>query len=97
MNSDARLPAGVWLYANRLPAGLTDVEMQDFLAERGIGLTLDRISVRNYEDAGGSNAKISISNEVVESLVNWVINSDKIRGTHKVAANLPSTAFGPRE
>jgi hypothetical protein len=73
---ERKIPAGDWFYINRLPLGTTDVQLQTFLAEHGIDLELDRISVRQYPNC--SSAKISVSRPVVEKLVNWAINGDMI-------------------
>jgi hypothetical protein len=83
---EKELPRGLtWLFINRQADNLTDVEMQSFLADRGIDLPLEYISVRNFP-GGKSAAKIAIPRDVVEDLVNRAVNGDSLRGAPVVAA-----------
>jgi len=81
-----------WLFLNRLADNLTDLELQSFLANHGIHLPLENISVRNFP-SGKSAAKIAVPNYIVEDLVNRALlgiasrpssegGGDPVRRTH---------------
>ena len=71
------LPSGWWIYFNRLPSRLTDLELQTFLAEIGLPLPLEQISIREYGD--GSAAKIVLQKDDVIPILNWMIDGKKLR------------------
>ena len=75
---EKQLPSGTWLYFRSLSVETTDVTLQEFLASRGIDLPLENISVRLYPDS--TSAKVTITREVTEQLVNWAIDGQKLNG-----------------
>jgi len=87
---DKEIPSGTWLYFTDMAAGITDVALQEFLANCGIDLPLENISVRQYPHCSG--AKVTITREATARLVNWAINGQQLNGRNVEAA--ASTATG---
>jgi len=79
MPSEKTMPPGVWLYFFSLAAELTDADFQSFLAERGMNVPVENISVRSFSQ-GYSSAKVSFPNGVVARLVNWATDGNKLQG-----------------
>jgi len=74
------------LYFNNLSVDATDVSLQEFLASRGIELPLDNISVRLYPNSAA--AKVTITREVTEQLVNWAIDRTQLHGRNVEASSV---------
>lgn len=86
------LPRGLWLYFNKLPKGFSDKAFQDFLAEAGIIIPLERISVQWYSD--GAAAKVSVSNVQLTELVNWLLDGKILGGHVMLAASVTDDRLG---
>jgi hypothetical protein len=93
--AEKTLPKGTWMFFNQLPSYATEQDVRTFFYEVGLDIPLECISVRNF-GSNGSNAKISISNEMTLLLVNWAINGAKMQG-HDVVAVIESRKFRKQE
>jgi hypothetical protein len=81
--SEKELPNGYWIRFPHLPPDVTDEEFQQFLSRIGLEIPVERISVRHYND--GTCVLVSFEQNLMVTLVNWVINGDKLRD-HEVLA-----------
>src|SRR5258706_225781 len=64
-----QLPSGDWISFQKLSAETTDVDVQAFLAEKGIELPLERISVDCTTDGRKAYAIISLQRSHIVDLV----------------------------
>ncbi len=86
-----QLPSGDWISFQKLSAETTDVDVQAFLAEKGIELPLERISVDCTTDGRKAYAIISLQRSHIVDLVWRAIGDDKLRG-HAVVPVIPQNA-----
>lgn len=63
-----KIPNGTWIFFGNVPYEATPADIQAFLAEAGIDVGLERISMRNHEDVRAS-AVVSLPGSEVASLV----------------------------
>ena len=82
------VPGGAWVKLNQLPAKMTDVELNECLASVGIWVPVENISIRHFPD-GHSVGKISIPNDSVVALVEWLLKDKPIKGREIVATVWP--------
>jgi hypothetical protein len=65
-----KIPIGAWIFCPSIGPETTEESLQDFLAERGVELPLENISINDKH----TSAMISIDNDCAAILVNWATN-----------------------
>lgn len=78
MENTKILPRGTLLKLRDLPWRCCDEEIQEFFANNGIQVSLDRISVRQYDHF--SSAIVSISNETLVKIINKQLGGAEFHG-----------------
>jgi hypothetical protein len=78
------LPSGVWLYFKNLPVTTTDESLSAYLRERGLDIGPECISITVFDGEAYRNptagATVSVRNDVVLLMAQWVLNGDPIDG-----------------
>jgi hypothetical protein len=74
---------GRYVRFTKLAKDISDVEFQDFLASCNLILPLEHISIRSFND--GSAAIILLSDDLISTLVNWVIDFKQLNGREVIA------------
>lgn len=72
------VPIGAWILALSLSDETTQESLQAFLADRGVDLPLENISIK--QNPKGTSALVSINNEVAAVLVDWALNGAPLHG-----------------
>ena len=72
------LAQGKWLYVRNLPLGTTDESLSAFLIGRGLDVPPSHCSVKSYEH--NCTAFISIADEIVVAMLNWVLDGNELDG-----------------
>lgn len=87
-----KLPSGPWIYIDVLPLGTTEEEVSSFMAERGMAIPVENISIKDYENR--TTAVLSVPHNVVAQLVNWAIDGSKIGKKQVVVQKFGTAGYG---
>lgn len=76
----SKIPSGTWIFFGNVPHECTAADVQMFLADAGIEVTHDRISMRNHEGDFRASAVVSLPGSEVASLVARAIDNRPLQG-----------------
>jgi hypothetical protein len=74
------LPDGSWIFFGNVPFEATAEDVQSYLAEAGIELTLDRIRMNKRAGDVRASATVSLSGDELASLVARAIHERELMG-----------------
>jgi hypothetical protein len=68
------LPRGDWFFIPNLPLNTTDESLSAWLAERGVDIPADHISLKEYPHC--KSAIVCVPKQTILNLFQWAIGSD---------------------
>ena len=83
------LPPGKWVFFGGLHRDVTEQELSDFFYDHGLEIPPEAISIRMYTLS--SNAIVSVTENALVHLVNWLLNGDQLRGRRVEAQEVRRT------
>jgi hypothetical protein len=74
------LPNGYWVFFGNVPHEATELDLQLYLAQAGIDVGLDRISMKNSMEDHRASALVSLPASEVCALVERAVYGRKFKG-----------------